>query len=79
MKNEKFDPLAEETAPQLNWEPPGASSNGLLPLAVFVIMFVAFSIFANNFFTVRGALNLLVQTITFTILAIGTSLVMVVG
>ena len=79
MKNEKFDPLAEETAPRLNWEPSGASLNGFLPLAVFVIMFVTYSIFANNFFTVRGALNLLVQTSTFTILAIGVTLVLVVG
>jgi ribose transport system permease protein len=42
-------------------------------------MFAIFSIFANNFFTVRGMLNLLVQTSTFTILAIGATLVLVVG
>jgi ribose transport system permease protein len=42
-------------------------------------MFVIFSIFANNFFTVRSVLNLLVQTSTFTILGIGATLVLVVG
>jgi ribose transport system permease protein len=50
-----------------------------MPFAVFVTMFTIFSIFANNFFTVRGVLNLLVQTSTFTILSIGACLVLVVG
>jgi ribose/xylose/arabinose/galactoside ABC-type transport system permease subunit len=43
------------------------------------MMFAIFSIFANNFFTVRSVLNLLVQTSTFAILGIGAALVLVVG
>jgi ribose transport system permease protein len=42
-------------------------------------MFAFFSIFANNFFTVRSVLNLLVQTSTFTILSIGSVLVLIAG
>jgi ribose transport system permease protein len=75
----KLDSLAEKTAPRLNWSPLGLSPNRLLPLAVFVMMFAIFSIFANNFFTVRSVLNLLVQTSTFAILGIGAALVLVVG
>jgi ribose transport system permease protein len=79
MKNEKLDALAEQTVPRLYWSPPGLSSKRLFPLAVLVIMFAIFSIFANNFFTVRGVLTLLIQTSTFTILGIGATLVLVVG
>ncbi len=75
----KFDSLAEKTVPQLSQIPLGLSPNRLLPLAVFMIMFVIFSIFANNFFTVRGMLNLLVQMSTFAILGIGATLVLIVG
>jgi ribose transport system permease protein len=63
----------------MNWKPLGFSPNRLLPLVGLVIMFAIFSIFANNFFTVRSVLNLLVQTSTFTILGIGATLVLVVG
>jgi ribose transport system permease protein len=79
VKNKNLDSLAEKTAPRLNWNPLGLLSNRLLHLAVFVIMFAIFSMFANNFFTVRSVLNLLVQTSTFTILSIGSTLVLVVG
>jgi ribose transport system permease protein len=79
IKNENLDSLAEKTASRLNWSVPGLSSNILLPLVVFVIMFSIFSIFANNFFTIRSVLNLLVQTSIFTILGIGSFLVLVVG
>jgi ribose transport system permease protein len=75
----KPDSLAKKSAPRLNWSSLGLSPNIFLPLAVFVIMFAIFSIFANNFFTVRSVLNLLVQTSTFTILGIGATLVLVVG
>ena len=75
----KLDSLTEKTAPRLNWSSLGLSSNRLLTLAVFVTMFAVFSIFANNFFTVRSVLNLLVQTSTFNILSIGATLVLVVG
>jgi ribose transport system permease protein len=78
IKNRKLDSLAEKSAPRL-WGSLGLSPNRFLPLAVFVIMFAIFSIFANNFFTVRSVLNLLVQTSTFTILGIGAALVLVVG
>ena len=44
-----------------------------------MVLFTLFSIFANNFFTVRSVLNLLVQTSTFTILSIGSTLVLIVG
>jgi ribose transport system permease protein len=76
MKN---DSRAEKTAARLCWSPLGLSPNSLLLIAVFVIMFAIFSIFANNFFTVSNVLNLLVQTSTFTILGIGATLVLVVG
>jgi ribose transport system permease protein len=79
MKNGKLDLLAAQSAPRLNWLSLGLSPNRFLPLAVFVIMFAIFSIFANNFFTVRSVLNLLVQTSTFAILGIGAALVLVVG
>ena len=79
IKNEKLDSLAEKVARRLNWSQLRLSSNRLLPLAVFVIIFALFSIFANNFFTIRGVLNLLVQTSTFTILSIGSALVLIVG
>ncbi len=79
LKNERADSLAETTAPPRNGSLLGLSSNTLLLLAVLGIMFTTFSIFANNFFTVRGMLNLLVQTSTFTILGIGATLVLVVG
>lgn len=75
----RLDSLAEKSAPRLNWRFLGLAPNRFLPLAVFVIMFAIFSIFANNFFTVRSVLNLLVQTSTFTILGIGATLVLVVG
>ena len=48
-------------------------------LGVFVIVYFIFSLFARNFFTVAGVLNLLVQTSTFTIIAIGSTLVLIVG
>ncbi len=79
LQHKKLDSLAEETPSQWSWNRLGASSNRLLPLIVFLIMFMTFSIFANNFFTVRGVLNLLVQTSTFTILGIGALMVLVVG
>ena len=63
----------------MNGKSRGLSPDSLLPLAVLVIMFAIFSIFANNYFTVRSVLNLLVQTSTFTILGIGATLVLVVG
>lgn len=76
IKNENLDSLAEKTAPCSNWR---LLSSRLLLLAVLVVIFALFSIFAHNFFTVRSVLNLLVQTSTFTILGIGATLVLVVG
>ncbi len=57
----------------------GSSANRLLQLAVFVIMFVVFSIFARNFLTIRNIINLLVQTSTLTICSLGATLVLVIG
>jgi ribose transport system permease protein len=79
MGNEKPGSLAENLTLRSNRSALGLSLNRLLTLAIFVIMFTIFSIFANNFFTVRGVLNLLVQTSTFTILGIGATFVLVVG
>jgi ribose transport system permease protein len=55
------------------------SINRLLTLGILAVMFVVFSAFAHNFFTVRNVLNLLVQTSTYTIVAIGAAFVMIVG
>jgi ribose transport system permease protein len=74
-----LESMAEKTVSRMNWKPLGISPNRLLPLASLVIMYAIFAIFANNFFTGRSALNLLVQTSTFTILGIGATLVLVVG
>jgi ribose transport system permease protein len=79
INNEKLDSPADRIAPRIDRGHPGFSSIGLLPLAVLAILFASFSVFANNFFTVRSILNLLVQTSTFTILGIGATLVLVVG
>ncbi len=79
IKNEGSEALAEKTAPRWSWSSFGPLSNKLLPLIIFVIMYVTFSVFANNFFTVRGVLNLLIQTSTFTILGISATLVLIVG
>ncbi len=79
MGNERPGLLAEKPTQRSNRSTLGLSLSRLLPFAVFVTMFTIFSIFANNFFTVRGVLNLLVQTSTFTILSIGACLVLVVG
>ena len=79
MENEELGSLTERPAQLLNWSPLGLSLSRLLTLGVFAAMFAIFSIFANNFFTVRSVLNLLVQTSTFTLLGIGETLVLVVG
>ncbi len=71
--------MAAKTAPGLRWNQLDFSSTGLLPIAIFLIVFVFFSIFARNFFLVSTALNLLLQTSTLTILAIGEMMVLVMG
>jgi ribose transport system permease protein len=57
----------------------GLSPRRLLTLGVFAALFILFSIFARHFFTVRNILNLLIQSSTFSIIAIGATLVMAVG
>jgi ribose transport system permease protein len=79
IENKKAGSFAERPAPLLNSRPPGVSLHRLLTLGVFVIMFTLFAIIANNFFTVRSVLNLLVQSSTFVILSIGATLVLMVG
>jgi ribose transport system permease protein len=59
------------------WRP--ASTNKLPTLGFLAVLFVIFSVSANNFFSVRGILNLLIQTSTFTIIGIGSTLVLMVG
>ncbi len=56
-----------------------ASTNKLLTLGFLTVLLLIFSVSANNFFTVRGVLNLLVQTSTFTIIGIGSTLVLIIG
>ncbi len=79
IRDEEPESLAEKNIPRLNWTARGLLSNNLLPLVIFIIMYLAFSIIANNFFTIRGVLNLLIQTSTFTILGISATLVLIVG
>jgi ribose transport system permease protein len=79
MENEAVIPLSEKPLPPDHRSLFGISLARFLTLGVLVGLFAFFSIFANNFFTVRGVLNLLVQTSTFTILSIGSLLVLVVG
>lgn len=78
-ENENPGILMERPAQRLERCSPPHSLKGFLTLGIFVVMFMFFSIFANNFFTVRGVLNLLVQTSTFSILSIGSVLVLIVG
>jgi ribose transport system permease protein len=76
---ENPDLLVERPAQRLDRRPLGQFLGSFLTLGVFVVMYVFFSLFAKNFFTVRAVLNLLVQTSTFTILSIGAMLVLIVG
>jgi len=57
----------------------GRSHGWLLTLGLYLAIFAVFSVFSNNFFTIRSLLNLLVQTSTITILSIGSALVLIVG
>jgi ribose transport system permease protein len=79
MENEKPGSLTEGPVQLLNRSLLGLSLNRLLTLGVFAAMFAIFSIFANNFFTARSVLNLLVQASPFALLGIGETLVLVVG
>ncbi|HET6452681.1 MAG TPA: ABC transporter permease [Spirochaetia bacterium] len=66
----------ETSAESRSWP---VSVNRLLILGVLAVMFLAFSLFAHNFFTVRSVLNLLIQTSTYTIVSMGAAFVMMVG
>jgi ribose transport system permease protein len=66
-------------SPRRTWSRPGSYSNSIVLLLLFAIIFTVFSIFGSNFFSVRSVLELLVQTSTFTLLGIGSALVLVVG
>ena len=77
--NEKLKSLAAKTAPRLKGRSLGLPSNGLVRLAVLVLVFAAFSFLANNFLTVPNMPRLLLQTSPFTILAIGETVVLMVG
>jgi ribose transport system permease protein len=77
--NERLKSLAAKTAPYLNGKSLGLLSSGHVRLAVLVLMFAAFSFLANNFLTVPNLPRLLLQTSPFTILAIGETVVLLVG
>jgi ribose transport system permease protein len=79
INNEKPETLAAKTTPCLTWIQPGLLSNELIRIAVLVIVFVFYSIFANHFFSVITLLNLLTQTSPLIILAIGETLVLLIG
>jgi ribose transport system permease protein len=51
----------------------------LIPLSIFAVMFVLFSIFGSNFFTVQSLINLPEQTSLLAILSLGSTLVLIVG
>jgi ribose transport system permease protein len=78
IKNQEMDSL-QGKAPRLIGNRLRLSTNNLLLLTIFAVIFAFFSIFGSNFFTIRSVLELLVQTSTFTILAIGSATVLVVG
>jgi ribose transport system permease protein len=79
MKNERIETSLQTPITLLLHRPFGLSLNRLLMLVVFVVLFTFFSIFANNFFTVRSVLNLLIQASTLIITSIGATLVLIVG
>ncbi|MBN1122294.1 MAG: ABC transporter permease [Anaerolineae bacterium] len=79
MQNEESPSLAEKPPQSSNGGLRGLSPDWFWTLVIFVGIFAFFSIFANNFFTVRSVLALLVQTSTFAILSIGAALVLIVG
>jgi ribose transport system permease protein len=62
---------------RLWWRP--ALTGKPLTLGFLAVLLLIFSVAANNFFSVRGILNLLVQTSTFTIIGIGSTMVLMVG
>ncbi len=62
---------------RIGWR--SASINKLPTLGFLAALFLIFSVSANNFFSVKGILNLLIQTSTFTIIGIGSTLVLMVG
>jgi ribose transport system permease protein len=77
--NERLKPLAAGTAPHLNGRSFGLLPGGLVRIAVLVLLFAAFSLFAHNFLTIRNLPNLLLQTSPFALLAIGETAVLLVG
>jgi ribose transport system permease protein len=76
---ERLKSLAARSIPRLNGKSQGFSSSGLVRIAVLVVLFTVFSLFADNFFTVRNIPNLLLQTSPFALLAIGETVVLMVG
>lgn len=77
--NEKLNSPAAETTPQWNEKPLGLLSSGFVRIAVLALIFAAFSLLANNFFTVPNLPRLLLQTSPFALLAIGETVVLMVG
>ncbi|HTX72757.1 MAG TPA: ABC transporter permease [Rectinemataceae bacterium] len=80
MKNEGQSAGIEDAhLRRIAWSSSGSPSYSRLILGIVFAMLVIFSIFARNFLTVRSLLNLLLQTSTFTILGIGSMLVLLAG
>jgi len=77
--NENPKPLTARTALHLKDKLPGLPSSGLARVAVLVSLLAAFSFLAHNFFTVPTLPRLLLQTSPFILLAIGETVVMMVG
>ncbi len=57
----------------------GISLDKLVILGAFLALYVLFSLTARNFFTVRNALTLALQTSTITIMAIGVTFTIITG
>jgi ribose transport system permease protein len=79
INHEKREKFAVKVPSHSRWIWLGSSSKGLIRIASLLIVFAFYSIFARNFFSIITLLNLLTQTSPLIILAIGETLVLVVG
>ena len=55
------------------------SLGSFITLGAFVLLFIFFSLTANNFFTVRNVLTMALQTATITMMGIGVTFVIITG
>jgi ribose transport system permease protein len=75
----KIDPMEEKIPVELGGSWWRRSSGVLIPLAIFSVLFVLFSIFGSNFFTIKSLVNLPEQTSLLAVLSLGSLLVLIVG